>query len=408
MPKPSRRDRTTELIREAAVLEFTSSGARSLSLHQVATRAFVSVGAVYQRWASKDDCVAEIIRDVLPATVSKLTEPWAAGLPIADISHLQLTSSDHLHGLRLLTECLLAARDTESLAPIAIDATQRFTAAVRDRFIPHPHRDSVAWWVVSTWLGHSLLATSGCHLPPGLPATVSTMLDSTMRIVPQSVDDTSTVGGPTAEVRMASFSDDSSLDPLGQGIIESARQSILQRDIEATDVRSIARNQGVTTGAIYRRFAGKSEMLGRVLERELPFNKRTWVQPFIASLTEGGADAAAKVLASVTETVWTDRATAHLLLEFTVAAHDDRTILAKLHQSISQSALEREELFKVLISEGLIRQDLAAEAAAWMLQVPPIGMRILGALNLVPESHGLTALIAGYLRFLVSDSAQDD
>ena len=234
------------------------------------------------------------------------------------------------------------------------------------------------------------------------------MLDSTMRIVPQSVDDTSTVGGPTAEVRMASFSDDSSLDPLGQGIIESARQSILQRDIEATDVRSIARNQGVTTGAIYRRFAGKSEMLGRVLERELPFNKRTWVQPFIASLTEGGADAAAKVLASVTETVWTDRATAHLLLEFTVAAHDDRTILAKLHQSISQSALEREELFKVLISEGLIRQDLAAEAAAWMLQVPPIGMRILGALNLVPESRGLTALIAGYLRFLVSDSAQDD
>lgn len=382
------------------------SGARALSLHEVAARAFVSVGAVYQRWASKDECVSSMIHDVLPKTLSGLVDSWSSASSLSTVARLHLTDLRHLQDLRFLTECLLAARDDHSLAPLATRATQELLAAVRTRFDPHPHQNAIAWWVVSTWLGYALLVTSGCHVPSTMPDAVATMLESSTNLVPDSFNVSAADRSTPASSQANATRNEIALDPLGQGMLRSTRDGILQHGIEATDVRSIAREQGVTTGAIYRRFAGKSEMLERVLERELPFNKRAWVPQFTSALAEGGADAAAAVLASATETVWTDRATSHLLLEFTVAAHGDESILRKLHESITKSADERQRLFEVLINEGLIRADLAPATAAWMLQIPPIGMRILGAVDVVPDTHGLAALIAGYLRYIVSNESE--
>lgn len=343
-----------------------------------------------------------MIHEVLPKAVSNLTEQWSTASPVPNIAQLQLTDSRQLHELRFLTECLLAARDIKSLCPPTTRALQRLFSAIRTRFEPHPHRDVLAWWVVSTWIGYSLLVTSDCRVPSTLPDAISTMLRSSIHLIPDSDNHSATQHALPTPMSSTETSNNAPLDSLGHGVLHAARQRILREGLDATDVRSIAREQGVTTGAIYRRFAGKSEILEKVLERELPFNRRTWVPLFIAALAEGGAEAAAEVLTLATEPVWTDRATAHLLLEFTVAAHSDENILRKLHESITQSAHERERLFVALINEQLVRPDLAPELAAWMLQVPPIGMRILGALDIVPETRSLSALIAGYLRYLSS------
>src|ERR1700744_6209438 len=61
MPADSPVDRATELILDAAVVEFQQHGFRRVALDDVARRAKVSRTTIYRRFASRDELVAAVI-----------------------------------------------------------------------------------------------------------------------------------------------------------------------------------------------------------------------------------------------------------------------------------------------------------------------------------------------------------
>lgn len=59
------------------------------------------------------------------------------------------------------------------------------------------------------------------------------------------------------------------LDETGQGLLNAALAVYLERGWQGASLAEIAGRAGLTTGAIYSRFAGKNELFAAVLEREL-------------------------------------------------------------------------------------------------------------------------------------------
>lgn len=59
------------------------------------------------------------------------------------------------------------------------------------------------------------------------------------------------------------------LDETGQGLLNAALEVYLERGWQGASLAEIAGRTGLTTGAIYSRFAGKNELFAAVLEREL-------------------------------------------------------------------------------------------------------------------------------------------
>lgn len=59
------------------------------------------------------------------------------------------------------------------------------------------------------------------------------------------------------------------LDETGQGLLNAALEVYLERGWQGASLTEIASRVGLTTGAIYSRFAGKNELFAAVLEREL-------------------------------------------------------------------------------------------------------------------------------------------
>ena len=78
---------------------------------------------------------------------------------------------------------------------------------------------------------------------------------------------------------------DERLDPYAERILAAARRELLEHGLKRTSLADIAAAAGVAEATLYRRFAGRDELLGTLFERE--------TRAFIAQLDEhtgGGSD----------------------------------------------------------------------------------------------------------------------
>ncbi len=75
---------TRERIVAAAVSLFAEQGFDATSVNQVVARAGVAKGALYHHFASKDDLLYEVYRELVDRQLAGLTEILARGLPPAD------------------------------------------------------------------------------------------------------------------------------------------------------------------------------------------------------------------------------------------------------------------------------------------------------------------------------------
>ncbi|MEO6989392.1 MAG: helix-turn-helix domain-containing protein [Aquihabitans sp.] len=66
--------------------------------------------------------------------------------------------------------------------------------------------------------------------------------------------------------QLSSDGPDGDLDPLGRRLLEAAVTEFAQRGYAGARVAEIARRAGVTTGAIYSRYRGKSDLLAEALD----------------------------------------------------------------------------------------------------------------------------------------------
>lgn len=399
-----RREHTTELIRAAARDEFVEVGPRALSLNSVSKRAFVSVGSVYERWSDKDTCVVDTVHAYLPPAVEELSRPWLTqDVPLSRASVDPLTSEQGLQTLRLVAECVFAARDDEILVAFVDEQLGSLTGAITSRALAERANGGTAWWIVSTWLGYSLLHTSGSRIPATFTDTMARMVAGIGTYVASAPQADAAVAVPTSGATASS--PDASKDETAAALVDAARQVIAEQGIDEADTRTIAGQAGLTTGAIYRRFQGRSQILTQALLMELPPERYAWTEPFTAALAAKGLEGAGDFLAGLTKRIWEDAMSARMLLEFTVLAHTDTTVLAAILSEIDKVARDRTELFHNLITAGIIRQDLDPEVLAWMLQIPPIGMRLLASIGIIPDDRDLALLMRAYLLYLTDTSA---
>lgn len=394
-----RRLHTTIGIRTAAQAEFCEIGPRALSLHKVAARAFVSVGAVYQRWPDKQECVIDLVTHDLPETVHALEELWRDGSQHLDLLvYRNLFDSAMVSHLRFMAECVFAARDDDTLRPLVRDSVSRFQRAVMARTRPTNRVGELGWWVASAWLGYALLKPSGCAVPDSYVAILASLVDEMghMFAAPSTVAALTSDSVEFLPIRPIAK------DETTEDLIRATQRLILEQGVDAADVRTIAATAGVTTGAIYRRFDGRSALLVSAFIANLPAQRYAWTQPLLAALQQDGLGGGAALLAKTCERIWLDETSANALLEFSIAAHADPTVQRAIFDEIEKVAATRVVLFEDLQRAGIVRGDLSAEALAWLLQVPPVGMRLLASIGITPKPRQLAELLEAYLNYLMA------
>lgn len=377
-------------------------GPRALSLSSVAKRAFVSTGAVYERWPSREACIGDLISSCTPDAIETVCGDWAdPRLTIQDIVAFELRDPDRLQSLRFLAEVVFAARDEPSFGPQVRGHLASWESAISAR-VPGAHRNpAISWWVMCTWLGTALLRTSECAIPASFDDHVATIL-TTVDAFAESPPPPLPAAAHLPEHPLP-VGDPVEGDQTATALVEATHQLISERGVLEADLRSVAREAGVTTGAVYRRFSSRSELMIRAFIAGLGPERYAWTPDFLAVLDRDGLEGAGEYWASLCQRIWQDEAQAHLLLEFTVAAHTDDQVLASVLREISSVAANREFLFSSLIDAGIVNAGHPPDGLAWTLQIPPVGMRLLASIGMVPTSEELVPLMRGYLLYLMSE-----
>ena len=394
-----RREATTEWIRGAAHREFSAVGARAFSLGGVAKRAHISKGAVYQRWSDKTECITDLIANDLPAAIELVSEPWRdPNTELRDLVVSDLASDTRLHEFRFIAECVLAAHDDPAFTEPVLGNLVELSGAFALHIPDNDHVPAMAWWMVSTWLANALLRTSGCPIPDAFVTHTSDVvinIGSCARTVEQLTLAAGVIEGLSVLEQGADFRDETS-----QALITATQHLIETKGINEADAREIARSAGMTTGALYRRFGGKSEVLSAAFRAGLTPDRYSWSDEFLACIERQDLPAAADILATNMKRAWTDTSTARRLIDFTIAAHTDPAILGAIFTEMQRVGDHRTQLFKALIAAGVIRSDLSPEALTWLIQIPTVGTRLVGFLGFAPTDEDLRNLMAAYLVFL--------
>ena len=395
-----RREATTEWIRDAARQEFTAVGARAFSLGGVAQRAHISKGAVYQRWSDKAACLTDLITNDLPVCVEQIRRNWQdADVDLRTLVRADLTDDDHLNRLRFVAECVLATYVEPAFGDQARKALSDLEQVFASRIPDSEQIPVIAWWTVCTWLANALLRTSGCPIPDSFVTHV-TEIETRIAHCSRVVDDIMLIQGMVDSVPGFDPGHDFG-DGTSQVLVKATQELIESKGISEADAREIARTAGMTTGALYRRFGGKSEVLAAAFRAGLTTERYEWVDEFLLNMTKPDLPAAAETLATRMKVAWTDTETARTLIDFTIAAHTDQAILGAIIGEMTRVAEHRSSLFAALIAGGVLREDLDPDALAWLIQVPTVGFRIVGSLGLVPPDEQLRDLMSAYLVLLV-------
>ena len=401
-----RREATTEWIRDAARQEFTVVGARAFSLGGVAQRAHISKGAVYQRWPDKEACLTDLITNDLPICVEQIRGRWQdATVDLQTLVGADLTDEEHLTRLRFVAECVLAALIEPTFGDQAREALSDLERIFASRIPDSDQIPVIGWWTVCTLLANALLRTSGCPIPDSFVTHVTEIvmrIADCSRVVDQLVLVQGMVDSAPGFDPSHDFGDDTSL------VLVKATQDLIEsKGISEADARQIARAAGMTTGALYRRFGGKSEVLAAAFRAGLTTERYAWVDEFLLNMTKPDLPAAADTLATRMKVAWTDTETARTLIDFTIAAHTDPAILGAILGEMTRVAEHRSSLFAALIAGGVLREDLDPDALAWLIQIPTVGFRIVGSLGLVPSDEQLRELMSAYLVLLVSSPVSE-
>lgn len=112
MPRPSappetKADRTRRRIVEAAAQEFAERGYEGTSLRQIAAAAELKPGSLYFHFASKEELIAEVLRDAVDLALERVRRaidalgpdaPAGARLRAAIEGHLDALHGDHAKG----------------------------------------------------------------------------------------------------------------------------------------------------------------------------------------------------------------------------------------------------------------------------------------------------------------------
>lgn len=364
-----RRDATTEALLLAARDELLEQGQGDFAMESVGRRAFFSVGTVYERWPDKAALIADVATVLLPQEIGDV---MAGRATVGEIVDALINESRGRDAMVLLGESLLAG---QSMLPVREPALAAW-AALQGR-LGASMGDGMAWYVGTLALGGALIGLMGIDAPSPARGRREILADAARIELEQEA-------APAARdvrveaVGLPQVPPPSRSDPVALSLVSAARLILAESGAAGATTRDIAATAGVTTGALYRRYDGKSGLLADVLVTQLQPDRYTWTWDLIRAF---GQDepylAAGDVLAEVLLAASADRAAQQVLLQVGIAARNDPALRAQVAERIHSALDARRDMAEHFIEVGLLRDDVDPAVIAWGFQALPVGMRTL-------------------------------
>lgn len=185
-------------------------------------------------------------------------------------------------------------------------------------------------------------------------------------------------------------------DEIRAALIDAAAQVFAEEGYSGARVQSIAERAGLTTGAMYNRFTGKSELLLEALDLH--------TSNLVSELAAAELSAT-DLLETVGVALLDDQSPASaLLLEAFMAARREEDIAERLRPRLAD---ERARLAKLVDADkdgGIIGKDLDTNAVVTFCQSVALGMRMLSVIDAeMPDPQAWQHVISVLLTSMAPD-----
>jgi len=166
-------------------------------------------------------------------------------------------------------------------------------------------------------------------------------------------------------------------DQIRSALVDAAAQVFAEEGYSGARVQSIAERAGLTTGAMYNRFSGKSELLLEALDLHT------------SSLVDELAElSATDLLEAVGVALLDDQSHASaLLLEAFMAARREEDIADRLRPRLADERARLAKLVDADKEDGVIDRNLDTNAVVTFCQSVGLGMRMLSVIDVAMPEH---------------------
>lgn len=378
----SRREYTTEFIRKAVLDELCENGHAALSMETIARRSFSSIGSVYARYPNKAAAMADVlVSEILPVLTERCDSPSDRVLGGF------LTDVETNRRLTALVEMALFSRHGDDLpearaALLDITRTRILTGAADDAATA-----GLRWLVGSVLVGHVILRSVGCSVPP-VDEDLTILVNLASRNV--SPHDRSSRIPRAGMAQPPASPVPSHDDAVASSLAVATTEELADTGISGANVRRIAGRVGVTTGAVYRRYTSKGELVRDALVRELGPQRYSWTEEFIDAVTTvDSTKTPGDVLADQIFGLLNDRTKMLSTLEMIHSARVDAKVRETLVAQVEMAAESRAQLFRAFADAEERTPAVSPVLMGWVIQMAPTGARVLAALGDTPDEGNI-------------------
>ncbi len=381
------RDATTGTLLDAAREELLAVGQAEFAMEGVARRAFFSIGTVYNRWPDRESLLLDLGAAVIVPALTRALR--AARDPVEAISW---AFNDGRDDVLVAGEIMLAGHTVPAVRPASLNMWE----ALRDGLAAHLPA-SMAWYVGTYAVGNSLLHAIGVDGPEPATGRVTWLADACSSVS----DGAARLRGaaPPASVEIPVVPDPERSDDVAIALVGAARILLEEHGAAGTSTRGIAASAGVTTGALYRRYQGKSRLLADVLLTQLQPDRYSWTWDLVQAFsTDDPFTDAATVLAQQLMSAAEDAPAQKVLLQVGIAARSDPALRAHVAERIRIAHMARVDMVRHFAQTGVLREDVSPEVFAWGFQTIPVGVRATLPIGVPLDRDAVNASMAALLR----------
>lgn len=361
----------------AALKQLCLVGPDALTVEAVADRAHVSVGFVYKHFGSLSHVLRTALAEGIPTSLSAIPSegPLSPG-------QLEMSTENRE---RLPLEAILSLRRFPEVKEVVGPAVTALVERIG------PMRSCVVF-------GCHAVAIAGVY-PTG--GDVSALIALEYRVHSGDVrDEESGVADHLVGEATVPHSQPLRNDPTTVRLRDATSQLLTETAGQAT-IRDIATKAGVTTGAVYRRYESKDELIGDTIQARVSEDRTTWLTEFFAAVTNSGSGDPAFVLSNVlADASDANTPATREAIELLVSARGGpaaRMALARRYTTAVETRTAQLNRFR---GSPFMRHEDSPAALAWAFQIVPMGARILGLATTMPNSQAWYPSMVTLLRAL--------